>query len=101
MPYRIRMNVRNPGPQPLPVTVHAGTIFQVRNPFARVQNLSVTRTTTFVVPPRSSIVKHVPAWCINRTFAPPCAVPMSITPLRTAKTYGSQQAAWDDLDGNR
>jgi hypothetical protein len=101
MPYRIRVNVSNPGTQPVTTTIHAGTIFQVRNPFGRVQNLSVKSPRTVVVPPGGHQTVQVPVWCINHHFKPPHATPMSLTPLRTVNTYGSQGEAWADLDGKR
>lgn len=101
MAYRVQATLTNPTASPITAVIYAGTIFQVTNPFARVQNLATTTPITVIVPATGSTVVTIPSWCLNKSFSPPSATPMSVTPFATARDYASQNDAWDDMSRRR
>ena len=97
MSYRIRAKLTNPTPSPVTVTIPSGTVFQINDPFARVQNLATRTPITVTVPPSQTTVVIVRSWCLNRSYSPPHGQAMSPTPFQLDGTYPSQSAVWDRL----
>jgi hypothetical protein len=100
MPFKAHLRVFNPTANEHRGIVYAGTIFEARDPFSRMQNLSAIRDTRFTVPPGHTRIVEVESWCMNSRLNPPHGTAMLPTAL-AAKAYGSQQAAWDDLNSRR
>lgn len=100
MAFRTHLRVFNPSAQEQDGIIYAGTIFEVCDPFSRIQNLSAAHDTRFTVPPGETRIVEVESWCLNSRFSPPHATPMRPTGL-AAKHYGSQGAVWEDMNRRR
>lgn len=98
MAYRIKIQVTNPTASPVSTTVHKGSLFEVKNPVSRVQNLVVTRSQNFTIPPHTTQVIEVESWCFNRRFASPSGESFAPTLFQTVESYGSQDAVWSDQE---
>lgn len=97
MSFALQLQVVNRGSQPLRTIVYGGTIFEVLDPYSRVQSLSVVEDTTIVVPPGQTQLIEVPAFCLNQNFAPPRGAAMRPTSLALQRQFRDQQALWTDL----
>jgi hypothetical protein len=95
------MTLRNPGAQPRRVVIYGGTVFEVEDPFARIQNLVAAAQTVVTVPPGGSQAIEIDTWCLNRTFSPPHQTPMRPTVLTTSQPYRSQDEVWVDMGQRR
>jgi hypothetical protein len=100
MAYRLRMTLKNTGTQTRRIVIYGGTVFEVEDPFSRVQNLVATNQSVAVVPPGQSRSIEIDTWCLNRSYSPPENTQMRPTVLATTQTYSSQQELWTDM-GNR
>jgi hypothetical protein len=100
--YRLQIRVSNPDPvRAVTSTIYAGAVFEVLDPFSRVQSLAPVRDVTVTVPPGTSQIVEVDSWCLNHFFAAPANTSLRPTSLRLARTYASQADLWSDLDGKR
>lgn len=81
-----------------PVVIPMGAVFQQPAPGMQQQNLAVAATHSVIVNAGQTVPMVLPAWCLNRSFAPPSGV-MSPTPL-VAKVSGTQTAVWDAIANN-
>jgi hypothetical protein len=101
MSFRVRIQLKNPGAAPKRVVIHQGTVFEVQDPFARVQNLVAMKPTVTTVPPGSVRGVEIETWCLNHHLAPPRRTPMRATVLAKSGALGSQDALWADMDNRR
>jgi hypothetical protein len=101
MAYRLQVSLRNPGNTPIHSVIYPGTIFEVADPFADVQNLAATEETSVTIPPGGSTVVEIDTWCLNQHLSAPSDTPMRLTGLRLARSYGSQYAVWDEMNSRR
>ena len=101
MSYTLQLTLTNPGIQPVNTIIYGGTVFEVLDPFSRVQNLAVIRNTPVVIPPGTSTVVHIDTWCTNRSYSAPSDTSMRLTSLQLAETYDDQDDLWDDLTSRR
>jgi hypothetical protein len=89
--------VKNTQAVPRRVVIHSGTVFEVLDPFARVQNLVAANQTVIQVPPGGSYGVEIDTWCLNEKFAPPSSTAMRPTVLAKAGTWSNQRALWNDM----
>jgi hypothetical protein len=101
MGYHIRMKLSNPTSGPVTVTIPAGSVFEVVDPFSRVQNLMTAHPVSVSLSPGQVEVVEIDSWCLNQSFSPPSNTPMQPTPLRPNKPYSSQSDVWGDLGQRR
>lgn len=101
MSFRLRITLKNPGSVPKRVVIHQGTVFEVQDPFARVQNLVAAAPTVMTVPPGCVRGVEIDTWCLNRHLAPPRATAMRATVLVKPGGFDNQAALWTDMDGRR
>ena len=101
MPYQLRLRVSNSTAQTITTTIPAGTVFEVIDPFSRIQNLITANGTSFVLQPGAIQVIEIDSWCLNRSFSPPRQTPMRPTPFRSTKQYSGQSDVWGDLGRRR
>jgi len=100
--YRLQIRVSNPDPYAsVTSTIYAGTVFEIVDPFSRIQSLAPVRDVTVTVPPGQTQIIEVDSWCLNHFFAVPTNTPMRPTSLRLVRAYGSQSDVWADLDERR
>jgi hypothetical protein len=78
--------------------IYPGTIFEVADPFAYVQNLAATGKTSVTIPPGGSTVVEIDTWCLNQHFSAPSDTPMRLTGLRLARRYSGQGDVWNDMN---
>ena len=97
MSYRLRITIRNASGQQRRVVVYGGTVFEVQDPFSRVQNLVATEDSVLVMGPGQSEAIEIDTWCLNRSFSSPSNTPMRPTVLRTGDLYQSQSELWDAM----
>lgn len=97
MAFRVRVTVKNNTAQPVTATIHKGSVFEVLDPFSRVQNLVAAETKTITVAPGAGPqIIDLETWCFNEPYAPPAGQPMRITMFRTSANFASQKELWDD-----
>jgi hypothetical protein len=101
MPYRLRVKLNNPGSQSRRVVIYGGTVFEVEDPFARVQNLVAAGQTVVTVPPGQSQAIEIDTWCLNQSFSPPHNTPMRPTVLATTEAYADQGTLWSEMSRRR
>ena len=101
MPYRLRMNLKNPGGQSRRVVIYGGTVLEVEDPLSRVQNLVATGDTVVTIAPGQSQALEIDTWCLNRLFSPPRETPMRPTVLATSRAYSGQDELWNDMNQRR
>lgn len=101
MAYQLRVTITNPGTRPRRTVIYGGTVFEVQDPFSRVQNLVAVDDTVVTVAPGQSEVIEVDTWCLNQSFAPPRNTPMRPTALTMAQAYSSQTDLWIDMNQRR
>ena len=100
MPYRLKLALRNRKREPTRVVVYGGTVFEVVDPFAEVQNLVVTKDVEITVNPGPAEAIDIDTWCLNHTFASPSDTKMRLTVLATKRQYGGhsgQSDLWKDM----
>src|SRR5215218_5525607 len=96
MPYKLTLNLQNPGPQPIRTIIYGGTVFEVQDPFSNRQNLAAVANTQIILPPQSTQVVVIDTWCLNRSFSPPNNTPMDLTAFTVpSQQLGSQGDVWD------
>src|SRR5438874_12709458 len=101
MPYRLRVKLNNPGSQSRRVVIYGGTVFEVEDPFARVQNLVAAGPTVVTVPPGQSQAIEIDTWCLNQSFSPPHDTAMRPTVLATTQMYRDQHELWNEMNQRR
>ena len=101
MAYHIRIKLSNPTPNLVSVTIPAGSVFEVADPFTRVQNLMTAHPVSVSLSPGQVEVVEIDSWCLNQSFSPPSHTPMQPTPFRPIKSYSSQSDVWGDLGQRR
>jgi hypothetical protein len=101
MAYHVRMRLANPTTGPISVTIPAGSVFEVTDPFSRVQNLMTANSVSVYLQPSQVEVVEIDSWCLNKSFSPPSHTPMRPTPFRPTKSYSSQSDVWGDLGQRR
>ena len=101
MSFHVRLAMSNTTQRPLTVTVPAGSVFEVMDPFSNVQNLMTAQAVSVVIPPGQAQVVEIESWCLNKTFAPPSQTPLRPTPFRPRRPYSSQADLWGDLGQRR
>ena len=98
--FSANLRIRNNKPYDTSGIIYAGTVIETLDPFSRVQNLSVAKNVSFIVPAGQVQIVSVPAWCLNESYQPPAGTPMRVTALSVAP-YSSQQEAWNDMRRRR
>ena len=101
MAYHIRMKLSNPTTAPVTVTIPAGSVFEVADPFSRIQNLMTAQSATVSLSPGQVEVVEIDSWCLNQSFSPPSHTPLRPTSFRPTKPYSSQSDVWGDLGQRR
>jgi len=101
MAYHVRMTLSNPTASLLTVTIPAGSVFEVADPFSNVQNLMTASSVSVSLPPGQVEVVEIDSWCLNQSFSPPSQTPLRPTPFRPIRPYTSQSDIWGDLGRRR
>jgi hypothetical protein len=101
MAYHLRLTLSNPTADPVSVTIPAGSVFEVKDPFSRVQNLMTAQPVSLSLSPGQVEVVEIDSWCLNKSFAPPSNTPMRPTAFRPVAPYSSQSEVWGDLGQRR
>ncbi len=97
MAYRLQLTLENPTTMPVETTIYKGTVFEIADPDARVQNLVATDDTTIIIEAGSTETVDVSTWCMNERFAAPHNTPMRLTSLAVEDDHISQADIWADL----
>lgn len=101
MSYQVKMTLSNPTAEPVKVTIPAGSVFEVIDPFSHVQNLMTIDSKSVVIPGRGVQIIDIDSWCLNKSFSPPRSIPMRPTPFRSTRQYSGQNDLWGDLGSRR
>lgn len=97
MSLHLEITLENPSSSPLRTTIPAGTVFEVEDAFARIQNLVTATETTVHLAPGSTETLTLPAFCMNERYRAPLDTPMRLTPLVLESPADSQGQLWAEL----
>ena len=94
----VNLMLKNNTDEEIVVEVPAGSLFEVIDPKAAVQNLATAGGMSIRMGPRSTRSVMINAFCANHYFASPSNQPVRPTIFKMENPGRSQSDVWDDLD---
>ncbi|MDO9537435.1 MAG: hypothetical protein Q7J68_03850 [Thermoplasmata archaeon] len=96
--FILNLILENQTDEEITIDVPAGSLFEVIDPKAAVQNLATASGISIKMGPRTSRGTMINAYCANHHFAGPKNQPMRPTIFKMKNPGRSQDEVWNDLD---
>jgi hypothetical protein len=96
--YLVNMKLENATDKPERVKIPQGSLFEVVDPKAGVQNLAVGKDYDFTLQPHETRFVELNAYCANHGFRSPCGDQMRPTVFKMGDPGRSQADTWAKMD---